>query len=76
MLWYGCCSRLVPHEFQVFRVLNSCRTICCAAWVLVMFLNDVVVLYLNTCCDITIGAQLYRRFSAHAFGAVMEPACI
>jgi hypothetical protein len=41
-----------------------------------MFLNDVVVLYLNTCCDITIGAQLYRRFSAHAFGAVMEPACI
>jgi hypothetical protein len=29
---------------------------------------------LNTCCDFTIGTQLYRRFSAPAFETVMEPA--
>jgi hypothetical protein len=47
--------------------------LCCMS---VLFLCEVVVLYLNTCCDITIGTQLYRRFSAHALEPVLEPACI
>jgi hypothetical protein len=42
----------------------------------VLLLDGVVTLYLNTCCDITAGMQMYLRFSAHAFEPVMEPACI